>query len=243
MATPTQHAASPIQQRRSWMGDLLGLPGRLLGLLLVSLLLSILLEYAGMLLLWPEQGWQHSHAMLEAELGWLGEHFRQSLLHSDPARLARHGIDVLQQLLFQDSGLLDYARTARARHDTDTLAGVLAQLYRLAEDHLLAALFTSLTFAVRLGILLLATPLMALAVLTGLVDGLTRRDLRKFGAGRESSFVYHRAKGLIQPLLIAPWLTYLTLPVSLHPLWILLPCALLQGLAVAVTVATFKKYL
>ena len=33
----------------------------------------------------------------------------------------------------------------------------------------------------------------------GLVDDLVRRDLHKFGARRESSFIYHRAKRLILP--------------------------------------------
>lgn len=113
----------------------------------------------------------------------------------------------------------------------------------LLEDFILASLFVTLTFAVRLIILILALPLFALAALTGLVDGLVHRDLRKFGAGRESSFIYHRAKRLIIPALSAPWLLYLALPVSLHPLWVLLPSAGLLGLAVAITSGTFKKYL
>ncbi|MNG03621.1 hypothetical protein D3C84_867100 [compost metagenome] len=70
-----------------------------------------------------------------------------------------------------------------------------------------------------------------------------RRDLRKFGAGRESSFVYHRAKRAVLPLLIVPWIIYLSLPFSLNPIAIFLPCAVLLGVAVAITSTTFKKYL
>ena len=43
-----------------------------------------------------------------------------------------------------------------------------------------------------------------MAAFTGLVDGLVRRDLRKFGAGRESSYLYHKARGSIIPLAIVP---------------------------------------
>lgn len=49
-----------------------------------------------------------------------------------------------------------------------------------------------LTFVVRLVILVMTIPLFLMAAFTGLVDGLVRRDLRKFGAGRESSYLYHK---------------------------------------------------
>lgn len=230
-------------QRQALLDRLLSAPGKILGLLLVSLLCSLLMEYAGMLWFWPEQGWRHSQAMLHAELGWLGEQFPRSLLLQDPAASTRVTLDWLHAALFERSGLLDYASQARANHHERSLTGLLAQLYLLTEDFVLASLFVTLTFAVRLIILTLALPLFTLAGLAGLVDGLVRRDLRKFGAGRESSFIYHRAKQLIGPALSVPWVLYLALPVSLHPLWVLLPGAGLLGLAVAITAGTFKKYL
>jgi integrating conjugative element membrane protein (TIGR03747 family) len=230
-------------QRLTLLGQLLSLPGKILGLLLVSLLCSLLMEYAGMLWFWPEQGWQHSQAMLHAELGWLGDQFQRSLLLENPEASARSALDWLNAALFERTGLLDYASQARAHSQGRSLSDLLAQLYLFTEDFVLASLFVILTFAVRIILLTLALPLFALAMLTGLVDGLVRRDLRKFGAGRESSFIYHRAKGLFTPLLVTPWILYLALPVSLNPLWILLPCAALQGAAVAITAATFKKYL
>lgn len=91
--------------------------------------------------------------------------------------------------------------------------------------------------------MLLTLPLFLLAAFVGLVDGLVRRDIRKFGAGRESGFVYHRAKAALMPLAVLPWVTYLALPVSLHPLMILLPAAFLLGLAVNIAAASFKKYI
>ena len=241
MANQASTAQPP--QRLTLLGKLLNLPGALLGLLLVSLLCSLLMEYMGMLWLWPEQGWRHSQAMLHAELGWLGEQFPRSLLLQTPEPSTRTALDWLHAALFERSGLLDYASQARAQRDNRGLSGLLAELYLLLEDSILASLFVTLTFAVRLIILTLTLPLFALAALTGLVDGLVRRDLRKFGAGRESSFIYHRAKRLILPTLSAPWLLYLALPVSLHPMWLLLPSAASLGVAVAITAGTFKKYL
>jgi integrating conjugative element membrane protein (TIGR03747 family) len=79
--------------------------------------------------------------------------------------------------------------------------------------------------------------------LVALVDGFVKRDLRRWGGGRESSFVYHWAKRSAMPLLVLSWVIYLALPFSLHPTFIVLPFAALFALSVSVTASTFKKYL
>ncbi|WP_102005400.1 TIGR03747 family integrating conjugative element membrane protein, partial [Pseudomonas amygdali] len=111
------------------------------------------------------------------------------------------------------------------------------------QDYGLAALYTTLVFCVRLVILTLAIPLFVMTAFVGFVDGLVRRDLRRFGAGRESSYLYHKARATMVPLVIIPWSLYLALPFSVSPLLVLLPCAALLGLAVSITASSFKKYL
>lgn len=98
-------------------------------------------------------------------------------------------------------------------------------------------------FIVRLMVLVLTLPLFLMAAFVGLVDGLVRRDIRRFGAGRESGFIYHRAKASLMPLAVLPWVIYLALPVSISPLLILLPSAVLLGLATNIAAGSFKKYL
>jgi len=98
-------------------------------------------------------------------------------------------------------------------------------------------------FSVRLAILMLATPVFLLFSLVALVDSLVRRDLRRWGGGGESSFVYHYAKKTVLPLVVIGWVMYLALQLSLHPTFIALPFAMLFAFAVAVTVSTFKEYL
>ena len=147
------------------------------------------------------------------------------------------------------SGLLDWMSQASARArapshgDARDLRYYISQVYVWSENYLIAAAFTTLTFIVRLQVLVLTLPLFVLAAFVGLVDGLVRRDIRKFGAGRESGFVYHRAKASLMPLAVLPWIIYLTLPISVHPLLVLLPSAALLGLAVNITAGSFKKYL
>jgi integrating conjugative element membrane protein (TIGR03747 family) len=117
-----------------------------------------------------------------------------------------------------------------------------ALIYPFSE-YALAAMQITQVFAVRLGILLLALPLFAMFALIAIVDGLVQRDLRRWGGGRESSFVYHWAKRAALPLLVLTWVVYLALPFSLHPSLVILPFATLFALSIAVTASRFKKYL
>ncbi|MDH4549939.1 TIGR03747 family integrating conjugative element membrane protein [Pseudomonas sp. BN607] len=241
---PTTPTNPPQTQRRP--GLIFGtfeLCLRLLGLLFASLLFSIVLEFVGMLWFWPEQGWHHSHTMWLTELGWLSNHFRSSLLVQEPAQATTKILEHINDWVVVRSGWVQSDTHLKLLSQEESLQGQLAQVYVASQNYLLAALFTVFTFVVRLTVLTLATPLFLLTVLTGMIDGLTLRDLRKFGAGRESSFVYHRAKRTLLPLIVSPWVIYLSLPWSLNPSWVLLPCAALLGFMVAITATTFKKYL
>ncbi|WP_454834385.1 TIGR03747 family integrating conjugative element membrane protein [Pseudomonas lini] len=236
--TPPQ----PIQQP-GLIVSAIGLVLRIIGVLIASLLFSILIEFAGLLLFWSDQGWRHSQAMVNSELGWLSEHFKASLILQQPGPTIVQWLDFLNQWLLVKTGFADFAQQARVLSQGNGFWNWTNQLYVSIEDFVLAAVYVTFTFVVRLTILVLATPLFLLAALTGFVDGLMRRDLRKFGAGRESSFVYHRAKRAVIPLLIVPWIIYLSLPFSLNPMAIFLPCTVMLCAAMAITTATFKKYL
>lgn len=241
---PTTPASPPpVQRRAGLIFGTLELCLRLLGLLFASLIFSIVLEFVGMLWFWPEQGWHHSHAMWLSELGWLSDHFKHSLLVEEPAQATAKVLEHLNEWVVLRSGWAQSDTPLKLLSQEMSVQGQFAQAYVVLQDYLVAALFTVFTFVVRLAVLTLAMPLFLLAVITGAVDGLMRRDLRKFSADRESSFVYHRAKRALLPLMISPWVIYLSLPTSVNPIWVLLPCAALLGWMVAITATTFKKYL
>jgi integrating conjugative element membrane protein (TIGR03747 family) len=185
--------------------------------------------------------------MLDYELGQFSEHFTQSALVSEPGRMARKTVGQAQEWLFVRSGLAEWrqevssqaGRPKRARDFRYYLGRAFVQ----AETYVLAAAYVVLVFLLRLLVFMLSLPLFLLAAFVGIIDGLTRRDVRRFGAGRESGFVYHRARASVTPLAISPWVLYLALPVSVPPLFLLLPGAALLGVAVCIAAATFKKYL
>ena len=243
MATSAQNTPPQPIQRPGLIISAISLVLRIIGLLIASLLFSILIEFAGLLLFWGDQGWRHSQAMLTSELGWLSEHFKSSLLIQQPGPTIVQWLEFLNQWLLVKTGFADFAQQARVSSQSNGFSGWTNQLYVRVEDFVLAAVYVTFTFVVRLAILVLSTPLFLLATFTGFVDGLMRRDLRKFGAGRESSFVYHRAKRAVTTVLLVPWIIYLSLPFSLNPLAIFLPCAAMLGITTAITAATFKKYL
>lgn len=243
MATSAQNTPPQPIQRPGLIISMIGLILRIIGLLIASLLFSILIEWAGLLFFWGDQGWRHSEAMLTNELRWLSEHIRFSLIVQQPGQTIVQILDFLRQWLLVKTGFADFAQQARASSQGEGFWSRTSLVYMSIEDFVLAAVYVSFIFVVRLTILVLVTPLFMLASFTGFIDGLMRRDLRKFGAGRESSFVYHRAKRAVMPLMIIPWIIYLSLPFSLNPIAIFLPCAVVLGATVAITATTFKKYL
>jgi len=213
--------------------------------LLLSLVCSILIEWVGMVLWWPDQGRDHSRNMLAVEIGYLHADFGRSLVSSDPALFTKNVADKSYYVLFEFTRIVDFIAWVGADPEAGE-TGFRARLhafFRPFAEYILAAMQITQVFSVRLAILTLATPVFLLFSLVAFVDGLVKRDLRRWGGGRESSFVYHWAKRSGLPLLVLAWVIYLALPFSLHPSFVVFPFATLFALSVAVTSSTFKKYL
>lgn len=202
---------------------------------LCAWLLAIGIEIAGLLWLWPEQGAQHARQMLDYEIGILDREVTQSLLTSDPARFAGDVVLWLRHWLFERTGLWPWLAQALAQPAGSGLWGWCLQA-------LLASVHITEVFGVRLAILVLALPLFGVAALSALGEGLLVRDLRRWDGGRESSYRYHLAKRAVKPAFIGPWVLYLSAPISVHPLLVLLPCVAIFGIAVMLTIGSFKKY-
>lgn len=194
---------------------------------------------------WPDQGTNHSQDMLARELGYLGRDFRTTVITSDPVGFAQRIAERSHYLLFEVSGfekLMHWISRPPAVGEQGVRLAMHRGYTQIAE-FVVAAMQVTQVFSVRLAVLTLAMPVFLLFGLIALVDGLVRRDLRRWGGGRESSFVYHYAKKAGLPMLVVTWVVYLALPFSLHPTWIVLPLGVLFGLSVTVTAGTFKKYL
>jgi integrating conjugative element membrane protein (TIGR03747 family) len=224
------------------------MPVGIVGALAAALAISVFTEFACMAFLWPDKGAAHSYNVMIAESRWLSGHFTRSLLLSEPVVSTARWVHALWHWLsgcFSLGNNLTHSQPAttgnvRMLSALDDIEDWL--LYWLGE-YLKATAWVILIFFIRVIILFLSLPLFGLAAVTGIVEGLVRRDLRRYGAGYESSFVYHHAKRLFKPALYGPCMLYLAWPTAVWPDLFLLPAALLTGVILSVSTATFKKYL
>lgn len=219
--------------------------GRAIRWLLLSLLFSIAIECVGIVFWWPDAGLEHSRKMLAQEIDYLDRDFRQSIVSANPSQFARGMAKQAHHYLFEMSGVMKLIAWL-SRPPSAGENGIRLTLHRLYEPIAIFALATTQivqVFSVRLVTLTLATPVFLLFSLLGLVDGLVQRDLRRWGGGRESSYLYHYAKNSVWMIMLSAWVIYLALPISLHPVFIVLPFSALFAISVSVTASTFKKYL
>ena len=212
---------------------------------MISLVFSVLTEWVGLVWWWPDEGLGHSRNMLATEIHYLDTDFRHSIVTSDPARFAYQIADKTGHYLFEVTGFVGLIRwiTPLPTSGEQGIRPALHRIYQPMAQFVLAGMQIVQVFFVRVAILILALPVFGLFSILAIVDGLVQRDLRRWGGGRESSFVYHYARRAALPLVMIAWVIYLALPFSLHPTFIILPFAILSGLSVAVTASTFKKYL
>ncbi|ECI4532290.1 TIGR03747 family integrating conjugative element membrane protein [Salmonella enterica subsp. diarizonae] len=231
--TPVQNSAPP---RRGLSDTLLSWPGKVCGTLICSLFFSLVIEWLGIAFFWPEQGAEHSRMMMLREAGWFAGNVTRSLLITDPAEKLSIILHHTWQWFFIDTGLIPWSERLLRQHTGNAF-------FFWFNTYIQATVYITLTFVLRVFILLLTAPLFLLAALTGAVDGLVRRDIRRFGCGYESGFIYHHARQRVIPVFFLAWTVYLSLPFSVNPVLILLPAATLFGGIITLSVGAFKKYL
>lgn len=212
-----------------------GFISSIIGTLLLSLLLSIIVEWVCMTWVWEEAGAEHSKAVMFQEFGWFSSEFQHSLIYSTPVAFAEESIRFLHQWLLINTGVQSWLEQPGT--------GIGAIIYDYAGAYVEAMFYVIIVFVIRLFIIILTSPLFLLAGFVGLVDGLVQRDLRKFGVGRESAFKYHHAKQSLTPIMLLAWILYLSIPFSIHPNFILIPAAVMFGFMIRMTASNFKKYL
>jgi integrating conjugative element membrane protein (TIGR03747 family) len=132
-----------------------------------------------------------------------------------------------------------------AQRDSLALApGIRRGMWAAFKPELRTTAYATVLFGVKLGILLLALPLLAVLLICFGVDGIVQRYIRRACGGNESSALYHRAK-LYGIKLMPPFAAVLFLcsPVAYDPAWLLIPVTLFSALLLRVQATYYKKYL
>jgi len=181
--------------------------------------------------LWPPNGARHLESVFQQEV---------ALLELQPSQVAFLA-DVTQALYdyaFVSTGIDGTLRQSSA--DTPETAHDFANdLWPVLET----AMIGLKLFGLRMGVLILTLPFLALITAVAMADGFVGWYLRRTGGERESGFIYHRAKrGLAWSFLLL-WVVYLIPPVPMDPKYLLPPFLIASGIATRLHVAFFKKYL
>jgi len=114
MSNTADTAQRQQNTRQGLLARIIGLPFQLFGVLVGSLLLSVIVECVGMHLFWKDQGWHHAQAMLHYELGHLSSHFTRSVIVQEPGRTAHQLVDTGYEWVFVKTGLLARMEQTRA---------------------------------------------------------------------------------------------------------------------------------
>ncbi len=224
------------------------------GLLFMTLFswgIGILIEVVGGYTLWEDQQEMHVQSLVREDLEHIASAPRSVLVDDTPA-FAKW---VVQSVAapYHTLGLVRWYREQRALEAADAQSPEaaprkgLAAASRLLSYELSRIAIISMhvlqDVLLKLSIALFALPAFALACLLGAVDGLVRRDLRRWGGGRESSFVYHHSKKLTTWSLTGGFVLYLSWPFGgFNPAYMVLVFTVLVGATLSTTLSAFKKY-
>lgn len=151
--------------------------------------------------------------------------------------------DGLYAAFFEWTGL-DYLVEGASDASTSRRPHALMARLVLAADTLLRTSATGLQlFSLRLGVLALSAPFIGLVLIGAAADGLVTWYWRRTGGGRESGFVFHRAKRTVAMAALGLCFAYLVPPVSVDGRIAIASFALVVAIALRLAVGHFKKYI
>lgn len=218
-------------KKSGMVNDLIGLLVNTVFLLFVSLFISIIVEWLGLYFEWWEGGTSHSLDMLRIELNYANSTIESAISGETEEGWVAWFVDQYKQVMH----LFFYWSTQG--------------LFVLTDDNHIITMYAdsgfniSLVFVLRAMLIIFSFPLFIMVFIWGFVDGLVERDLRKFGAGRESSTIFEAARRLSFPLLVLPFVIYLSFPIPINPLYVIPPSAIFQALLYRMLFSKYKKYL
>jgi integrating conjugative element membrane protein (TIGR03747 family) len=217
--------------------------------------IAIIIALVGGQFFWQKLGAiGHAQSLIEEDLGYIAD-APQSLFVDDTVAFSKDlmryvSIPFLMLGVPPSKPLLDQAASTTfndpAQKQSTGIAikkVMLSSRQELRELGYLAMLCAQET-VLRLAVAFFAIPAFILAVLVGAVDGLVRRDLRKWQGGRESSFVYHHAKAMTWLMLGGGFSLYLAWPTGgFNPGYMVLVFTVLTAYFLSLTIFSFKKYI
>ena len=203
-------------------------------LLLISLFVLIV-DLFCVFVLWSPNGVWQLRSVLNQEVELLG------LPQSDINFLV--GIThAFHNTVFVSTGIDGLMRHATSLPATDESQPTAVDFTETIRPVIETAMVGLQLFALRVGVLILTLPFLALVIVAAIADGFVGWFLRRTGGERESGFIYHRAKRSLAWSFLLLWTIYLVPPTPMNPIYVIPPFLLAAGIATRLHVAFFKKY-
>lgn len=224
----------------------------LFSITLTSWFVGMAIEIGGSMFLWKGQGIPHAQAVVQQDLKYIAAAPR-SLLVPDTVGFSLEMMGFIRKP-FEKFGVLRWYQNSRAPAAAEPaqqsrkpllrgLRSSTAKASALFSEWAVISMLVAQDVALRLSIAAYATPAFVLACLMGVIDGLVRRDRRRWTGGRESSFVYHHSKRYTAWALTGGFSLYLAWPFpGFNPAYMVLVFTVLVAASLSTTVAAFKKY-
>ncbi|WKM74735.1 DUF4400 domain-containing protein [Klebsiella oxytoca] len=209
----SEQRTPPSRPAQGPIGWLLSLTGRLIGLVIGALVLRVVLELTGLYFWWPQEGSRHVFQVMKREQAELVIALQPHPFRNDIVMLLEKG------------------------------ANRVLMANRLLQKPFAALAYTLVSFMQRLVWLAAMLPLLCLCAITGLTEGLVRRDLRRFGSGLESVFLHRYVIRSGSSVATTLWVFYLAQPQFLPAMLVLLPISLWFGITVWMAAGSFKRWL
>lgn len=209
----SEQRTPPSRPPQGPVGWLLSLAGRIIGLVIGALVLRIILELAGLYFWWPQEGSRHVFMVMKHEQAELVTALQPHAMGNEILVLLEKG------------------------------ATRVLMANRLLQKPFTALAYTLVSFMQRLVWLATMLPLLCLCAITGLTEGLVRRDLRRFGSGLESVFLHRYVIWSGSSVATTLWVFYLAQPLFLPAMLVSLPAALWFGITVWMAAGSFKRYI
>ena len=222
-------------------------------------LVGLLIEIGGSYVWWKDQGIRHAQAMVQQDLQYIAAAPR-SLLVRDTVGFSLQVVRWVR-VPYATVGVLRWYQRLRAAEAAGAAQSTLpftsqaqmpqlrgigvatAAASRVLSEWLVISMFVAQDVLLRMCTAAFAMPAFVLACLIGVVDGLVRRDRRRWTGGRESSFVYHHAKRYTAWALTGGFGLYLSWPFGgFNPAYMVLVFTVLVAATLSTTVGAFKKY-
>ena len=219
--------------KRSWPARFVTYALIFLIFVFASMVGNVIMETTGVAFgWWDKAGSQHALEQVTEELSYIDQFASDG---SKVMQQAATATGVVYRALWSYTGM---GWAANLIHTfTEPTNPALARTYFEAVESSVQLV------ALRVVVCLMTTPAYVLIALLAFVDGLVKRDIRRFTGDRESSLVYKYAHALSVSFITLPWVVYLGNPWSINPNFVFGPALFLFGVTLTIAVSKFKKIL